>query len=64
VRQPIPAAFQNQTEQTMRIFSILRTATLALSLVAAMGAMSTAFASSRVQEQTQASTADSLYSHP
>lgn len=38
----------------MRILSILRTATLALSLVAVTGAMGTAFAASRVQQQEAA----------
>jgi glutamine cyclotransferase len=41
----------------MRISSILRTATLALSLVATMGAMTSAFADSRVQQQEQAANA-------
>ncbi len=35
----------------MRISSLLRTATLALSLTAAMGAMTTAFAAPQAQQQ-------------
>ena len=40
----------------MRISSILRAATVALTLVTAMGAVSTAFAASRVQQQQAGNT--------
>lgn len=45
----------------MRISSILRTATLALSLVAATGAVGTAFAASRVQQQEAANSNSGVY---
>jgi hypothetical protein len=49
----------------MRISSILHTATLALTLVAAMGAMgSTAFASSRIQQQQAANSNSGVYDSP
>jgi hypothetical protein len=41
-------------EQTMRISSLLRTATLALSMTAAMGAMTAAFAADAQAAQQQA----------
>ncbi|HEX8828804.1 MAG TPA: hypothetical protein VF778_11875, partial [Xanthobacteraceae bacterium] len=59
-----PAACENPTEPTMRISSILRTATLALSLVAAMGATGTAFAASRVQQQEATYSNSSPYDSP
>jgi len=43
----------------MRISSLLRTATLALSLTAAMGAMSAAFAANAAPQAQQASPYDS-----
>jgi hypothetical protein len=59
-----PGGLRKPTEQTMSISSILRTATLALTLVAAMGTMGTAFAASRIQEQQAANSNSGVYDSP
>ncbi|HEV8016790.1 MAG TPA: hypothetical protein VGP48_14725 [Stellaceae bacterium] len=65
LRQEADPAPSKPTEQTMRISSILRAATLALTLVAAMGAMgSTAFAASRVQQPQAANSNSGIYDSP
>ena len=48
----------------MRISSILRTATVALTLIAATGAVGTAFAASRVQQQEAANSYSGPYDSP
>jgi hypothetical protein len=52
-------------EQTMRISSLLRVATLALSLVAVTGAVTTAaFADSRIKQQEAANSNSGPYDSP